>query len=644
MAAMTSPAQSTVRMRRNGNAILLETDHYRLGVADAGEGFAQAPFLSIFDAAGGLWTRLALLAQVDTRTDVDENFAISPLVVRQLDGAVEFSVTLSGTAWQSKRVVVTCLPASVELRTVVTGVGDLDDVVLLGGHTLLANGASGVFRSSIDFRSVFVPSPTEPVSFVRPANSAAVLGVVGDADAGRLNAVFSPPPLALGFSRAAATLPEANSPDALSESKGDSWLGLSIQDDVRALTFTSARYEPLDGGFLLRLSYEGHTRVDGEWTSPVVILRPAASGWDVLRDYRADLLSRGSAASSSHTRAAWWSEPIFCGWGAQCARFVADRRARRARTTEPEMDAILAALEEPAGEPAALAASVVTGAMELSRQDVYDELLATLEASGITPGTIVIDDRWQAEYGTAEPDLAHWPDLAGWIRQRHDEGRKVLLWWKAWDPQGIPADECVVDASGRPVAVDPANPAYLARLEAIVTRLVAAGGLDADGFKIDFTQRAPSGRTLAARPGVWGIAALHAMLETIYRAAKAAKPDALVITHAIHPSFGSVSDMVRLNDVLEEDVDGLLVPVVNQVRMRAGIASAVLPQHLIDTDQWPMPNRQEWLAYVGEQPHLGVPALYYVESIDNSGEAIDAADLAVVKRSWHEYRERSHRA
>jgi hypothetical protein len=158
------------------------------------------------------------------------------------------------------------------------------------------------FRSSIGFAGLLVPGPTEPVQFVRPARSSAVPGVVGDADPGRLHAIFSPPPLALGLSRAPADSP---------------------------------------------------THMPG----------PAV--------------------------ASWWNEPILCGWG---------------------------------------------------------------ETS--------------------------WPDLRGWIADRHAAG------------QG------------------------------------------------------------------WGIAALHRLLATLQSAALAAKPDALVITHAMHPSFAEVSGMIRLNDVSKRDLRG----------------------------------------------------------------------------------------
>jgi hypothetical protein len=271
---------------------------------------------------------------------------------------------------------------------------------------------------------------------------------------------------------------------------------------------------------------------------------------------------------------------------------------------------------------------------------VYDQFLARLDEHDLDPGTIVIDDRWQDEYGAATVNLEQWPDLRGWIADRHAEGRKVLLWWKAWDPEGIPAEECVVDAAGRSITVDPGSPAYLERLHSIVGHLLGSDGLDADGFKIDFTQRGPSGRTLrSAQPGVWGIAALHTLLVTMEEAAKAAKPDALVVCHTIHPSFADVLDMVRLNDVSKYDVTGARVPVVDQMTFRHEIVRRILPHHPIDTDQWPMPNRAEWLRYVDAQVERGVPALYYLESIDRSGEHVHSADLERGAETWRAYRE-----
>jgi hypothetical protein len=270
------------------------------------------------------------------------------------------------------------------------------------------------------------------------------------------------------------------------------------------------------------------------------------------------------------------------------------------------------------------------------------------------PGTVEIDDQWETVYGSGEPHPERWPDLRGWIADRHAAGQRVLLWWKAWDPSALSPEQCIVTPSGRPLAADPGSPAYLAHVERVVGQLLGPDALDADGFKIDFLQRAPAGRGLR-RPGApsdapWGIAALHALLAAIHRAAKAAKPDALVITHTPHPGFGDVTDMLRLNDLLVHSLAGEAVPPVQQLVFRHAVTAASMPNHLIDTDQWPIATRPEWRAYVGEQIQLGVPSLYYAEHlhfteylhfaerIDHVGDALGADELALVAEAWAKYR------
>ncbi len=105
------------------------------------------------------------------------------------------------------------------------------------------------------------------------------------------------------------------------------------------------------------------------------------------------------------------------------------------------------------------------------------------------------------------------------------------------------------------------------------------------------------------------------------------------MTHTVHPWFGDVSTMIRLNDVLETDVVAgrCRSPIT---RFRAAVARAALPEHPIDTDQWPMPSRQEWRDYVAAQAELGVPALYYVDRLDGAGESLTADDHALVARTW----------
>ncbi|WP_307378987.1 hypothetical protein [Microbacterium sp. W4I20] len=559
-------------------------------------GLIRSPYLELADADGRRWMRLSALSSIHTTAAQDETLRIDEPTVRTESDAVIVTIRTESTAWRERLLEIRCTADTVEITLDAEGEGDITDVTLFGGDGILPTGASGTFRSGIDAQSLSVPTPTEPVAFVRPAWAAASLGVVGDADPGRLNGIFSPPPLALAFGRSAAESP-------VTPGEGP-WLTTWLRAPVTELGFTTLRYEPVDGGALLRLAYEGHTAVSGRWRSPTVVLRATASPDEMLRSYRADLIRTGCAPEAPVDVHRWWLEPLFCGWGAQVAR---------------------------GGAPAP----------DLCRQEIYDEFLQTLDAADLDPGTIVIDDRWQAQYGTAEPDTEAWPDLRGWIERQHAAGRKVLLWWKAWDPHGLPVEECVTDAAGRAIAADPGSPAYLARLEAIVEHLLSPDGLDADGFKVDFTQRAPSGRMLRSAPdsdGVWGIAAVHRLLERIHRTATRTKEDALVVAHAVHPSFGDVAGMIRTNDVLERDTAGRPVAVVDQLRARHAVVAAVLPHHPVDTDQWPMPNRDEWLDYAKAQPQYGVPALYYLERV-REDEPIGPEHLADIARTWSAYRE-----
>ena len=121
---------------------------------------------------------------------------------------------------------------------------------------------------------------------------------------------------------------------------------------------------------------------------------------------------------------------------------------------------------------------------------------------------------------------------------------------------------------------------------------------------------------------------------------KKSNPEALVITHAPHPGFADVTDMIRLNDMLRLDDPGPLpaASVVQQMRYRARVASAAMPDVLVDTDDWCVPDKRTWRAYLEEKPSLGVPSLYYATHLDLSGEALDEDDYAALRRIWSDWR------
>jgi hypothetical protein len=542
---------------------------------------------------GEHWLTLRLLAALDTVEGPDETLSVSP---PRGDGDT-IEIERRSTRWERAGLTLRRSGDALELQAWVQGRGRLADVHLLGGRSLVPGAPTGFLPSGSRFRTLFTPNPEDHLRLARSAAEGAVVGAAGDGEPGRGHWLFTPASLYLALTTAADVVDPA-------EPLAQGWLALALAAPVEELGFVELRYVPAYGAFSLALDYEGHTEVEGEFRTPTLVLTPGVPDpYDGLRRHRDDLVARGAAPSPRpRDGAPWWREPIFCGWGAQCHLARDDARPAPA----------------------------------LATQENYDRFLDHLEEHGVVPGTVVIDDKWQEAYGTNRPDADKWPDLGGWLADRHARGQKVLLWWKAWDPEGLPAELCVRDPDGRAVAVDPSNPATREELRRVVHALLGDGGLDADGLKVDFTGRTPSGRALTSHGPGWGIALLHELLAVVYAAAKEAKPDALVITHTPHPSFVDVTDMIRLNDMLRAEG----APIVVQMRYRAEVARAACPELPIDTDDWCIPDLATWREYLAVKSDLGVPSLYYSSHLDATGESLALEDYDALRRTWAEWRAR----
>ncbi len=560
--------------------------------------------------------RLNPLAAVDTAEGLDGTVGIGEPSWSGRDGSnsdVVVTLPVRSARWARKVARIRFAADEIGVSVEVDGSGTLTDVTLLGGwYPTDRRWGAGWYRSHLDAATLVSAAPADPRTIAASAAEPAVLGVSGGGQPGRGSWFFTPPPFVLAFSGVTASRRDEIPPGP--------WATVSVRAPAGSDTFGAIAYEPLDGAFHLRLSYDGQTTIADRWASPEAVVRfGAADPYAAIADERCRVGSSmsdragasmaGAAAPAAGTRPAWWSQPIFCGWGAQCASARLD------------------------GDPSAAA--------DRSTAANYDRFLEHLEANGIVPGTIVVDDRWQRSYGSAEPDPARWPDLGGWIRRRHARGQRVLLWWKAWAPDGLPVEWCVRTADGRPVTADPSNPEYRAHLGAEVRRLLAAPpeGLGADGLKIDFTAQTPAGPGLVRHGPEWGVALLRRLLETIHDAAKSGRPDAFVVAHAPNPSFAHVADAVRLNDLLRLDDRDPWAPVVAQARHRAAIARAACPELLVETDDWAVPSLAEWRAYLRVKATLGIPSLYYADRVDPSGEPLEETDYAAIRAVWHAWRE-----
>jgi hypothetical protein len=586
-----------VKLRREDGRWEIDGDWYRLSGVDGGA------VALLDDADGRRWAELRLLASAHTRAGEDETFTVDgPTVVEKAGDGIRLSWTLDGSRWTAKRLLLDAAPETVTVRVEVEGRGDLTEVWLLAGRAVQPR-ASGLLMSGSWCRSLVAGAPGDPGRIVQPSAESASIGVASGSEPGRGRWFFSPGPFVFAANRDVAD-------DPLVLPAGP-WLGFAVDAVAGAAGFTEVAWRAAEHGFGIVLEYDGHTRVDGRWTSPPLVLSRAADPYAAIAAQHERKRDAGgpSALGTKAAGPAWWREPIFCGWGAQSAAAAA------------------------AGLPMSAAPARATRAN-------YDDWLGRLEGRGVVPGTVVLDDKWQATYGPNEPDVVRWPDLPGWIATRHERGQRVLLWYKAWDAEGLPPEACIRSTAGTPLGIDPTSPAGEAAIRATIRSMLHPAGLDADGLKIDFTARTPTGRATEHQGPEWGVDLLARLLGTIADEARRVRADPLLIGQTPNPVLAPFVDMIRLNDALRLDDPEPALDVVPQMRHRAAIARAACPDHLIDTDDWCMPDLARWRAYATIQPELGVPALYYVDRMDRTDEHLEERDFALLRRTWAAYRRR----
>ncbi|RPI33616.1 MAG: hypothetical protein EHM70_05460 [Chloroflexota bacterium] len=533
------------------------------------------PFVFVEDEKGQRFGELFVLSSVHPLDGRDNTTLIAGWEVAEESGETLYMLRAKSSSWQAKTYRLRCSPRRFTYEIEVEGTGRLCEANYFGGYySGHLRWGSGFFWSGQRFRGGFNPEPNVLEKYYFAPSETSLIDLMGVPLPGKGSWFFTPPPFCFCV-----------------QGPGG-WLSLGVEAAPGQNRFTEYTYHGQPGSFYLSLSYEGHTTVQGRYTLPAI-------GFDFAEDEYAALAKHVERVAPARLAAPmrqidWWCTPIFCGWGAQC---------------------YLASLDK--GSPP-----------DYARQELYESFIQALSCNDVHPGIVVLDDKWQAAYGENCVDTAKWPDLPGFVAGRHAAGSKVLLWLKAWDPEGLPSGECITNPAGLAIACDPSNPAYERRLREAVWRMLSLEGYHADGFKIDFTARIPSGPAIYTCGDTWGLELMREYLGIIYTEAKRAKPDALIVTHTPHPYLAGVLDMIRLNDINAGH------PVNEAMIHRARVASIACPNALIDTDNWPIPDKNTWRSYLQLQPQLGVPALYYATHIDSTGEPLDESDYALIRLAW----------
>ena len=380
---------------------------------------------------------------------------------------------------------------------------------------------------------------------------------------------------------------------------GDRWLGVGLAARAGQYNFHQFMIKTANNRCGFEVPLYGKTRVSGEWESQSLLFTEGGDAFDALRAYAEWHYESGWCARKDRSNEPdWWRRPIYCGWGEQCDR------ARRL-----------------GGRP-----------FDYATQRDYEDMSRRLDELDLHPGCLIIDDKWQGQYGEALPDPEKWPDLRAFADAEHKKGRRVVLWFRSWYPEGLRAEECV-EYLCTACGADPTSEKYRARMKETIRRLLSdeEGCCNCDGFKIDFANCMPLGKYVQTHEeGVCGVELLRRFMTMMRDFAKAVKPDALINCSCAHPYFDEIVDQARLHDY-----DGHQRSALQVLGYRAKLYAAALPDVIIDTDAGGVGTRREFERWVKGCAALGVPDLYY---LSGSGDVrLTDADAELIRACWAEY-------
>lgn len=392
--------------------------------------------------------------------------------------------------------------------------------------------------------------------------------------------------------------------------RGAGWfLGLGARPGQNH--YHTFRYSGGAGGWGLRLDYDGMVRVRGKWMSPELEIRWAPDVKTGLADHVASGRRQGWFPEPAPVVPREWRRPMFCGWGQQQVWC----RTAESNGKLPFIDQLVS----PAAESMASEAS-------------YRKMVEMLEKADLPFGTLTIDAAWSTRMCIPTPDPAKWKDLKGFIAEQHTKGRKVLLWLGTWNPISLPPAMHMKHEPGLKDVLDPTAPAFRRELVRCIHHAISPDGLDADGFKIDFTGDMPRGPGYHPHRPLWGLELLRDYVGLIYRTLKRAKRSAVLQTHCAHPLFADITEILRLNDIFNDKTD-----VRPSMRHRSEMARLASGNWLIDTDNDPFISTAAWWDYVRFQPEIGVPSLYTITHMARSTERVPREYLKKLSRIWHAY-------
>ncbi|TDD96767.1 hypothetical protein E1269_30110 [Jiangella asiatica] len=290
------------------------------------------------------------------------------------------------------------------------------------------------------------------------------------------------------------------------------------------MRFRDERFAPV---LQLRGDLWGHLRGPGGFELGARLVWTVGAGYpEAIRAYQRALVETGAVAvaPSSPNKAAAATASQFNTWGAQLAAGRASQRFDQA---------------------------------------ALDTIDAQLVASGLDVGMVVVDDKWEGEYGRLEHAADRFPAFEATLERIRGRGLLVGLWaafLRCDDPatHGLGEADLLRGPDGAPVVLGPADAPYFLfdvtragvrevlreRIAAFVARYRPAL------VKFDFGYEIPDlSRCAPSDPAFGGERLLGLALEVVVGALRAADPDVVVMYYALSPLFAPYVDVHSVDDL-----------------------------------------------------------------------------------------------
>ncbi len=536
---------------------------------------------------------------------------IGPWRVQAQDAReIVISREFTSSLWEKKQFVLVCRPDSLECQHILQGRGVLQEVRFFRGrYQGFEYGFAGefdeIYNTAPNFQERLYYHPIESLSISNGnclgpsvggqalASPCHCLGLRDRREERFLVAGMATTPGNYGWDEFAWN-PETASPTGYD---GDARLG---------------------GGF--SALYYGKQMVNGEWSSPRLLLTFADGGQNVLPSYLQHCYQYGYLPRpKAQPGALWWKSPIYCTWHDQVALACKDN-----------VDYL---------------SGTMPAAADFCTQALTEEWLQELCQHDCQPGIVILDAAWQVSKNAADPESQKWPDMRGWIESCHQRGIKVFLWNNAWDLEGLPPDECIT-RDGVPVCADITNPKYERRFREMLRRYFSAGadGLNADGLKLDGSLNVPTGPGLRNYGDLWGLELQRYYLKVLYEESKKHKQDVCISTFVAHPYLAEFSDMVRIADMYTTRLTAR-----QTMLHRAEVYRQTMPSCLIDTDgQFSHYQFDDYVGILAVQAEIGIPCLYNAKWLRRAHffqpaefSQLTEADYRVIAKVFKDWRQKN---